>query len=144
MIQLVIAAQLFSTLAMVGLIWFVQVVHYPLFSQVGRDGFSNYETLHQQRTTMVVAPLMLTEAITALLLVWLGLGSNYAEFAWIGLMLIGIIWSSTFFWQVPAHERLGKAFDPAVHERLVRSNWLRTVAWSARGILVCWIALQAT
>ena len=46
-----------STLSMVGLIWFVQVVHYPLFARV-EQGFIAYEQIHQQRTTWVVAPLM--------------------------------------------------------------------------------------
>jgi hypothetical protein len=141
--ETVFALHMFSTLALVGLIWFVQVVHYPLFDQVGRDGFSVYESLHQSRTTVVVAPLMLTEAMTAILLVWLQPASISPVFTWGGLMLVGVIWASTLFWQVPAHERLGKAYDRAAHHRLVRSNWVRTAAWTSRGLLVCWIAVQA-
>jgi hypothetical protein len=129
---------------MVGLIWFVQIVHYPLFDRVGRDGFSTYETLHQTRTTLVVAPLMLTEALTAILLVWLQPTSVSAMFAWSGLALVGVIWASTFLWQVPAHERLAKAYDPVAHGALVRSNWVRTAAWTARGLLVCWLAVRAS
>jgi hypothetical protein len=40
-------------------------VHYPLFKMVGHEGFPEYERCHQQRTTVVVAPLMLLEATTA-------------------------------------------------------------------------------
>ena len=61
MFALLLMLHLVSTLAMVGLIWFVQVVHYPLFDQVGRDGFRQYEQSHQRLTTLVVAPLMLTD-----------------------------------------------------------------------------------
>ena len=61
MLELILLLQAASTLAMVGLIWFVQIVHYPLFAQVGREGFSGYEQAHQNRTTFVVAPLMLVE-----------------------------------------------------------------------------------
>jgi hypothetical protein len=37
MVKLVLLANLAATFFMVGLIWFVQIVHYPLFGQVGRD-----------------------------------------------------------------------------------------------------------
>ena len=134
--------QLASTLAMVGLIWFVQVVHYPLFSKVGRSDFRDYEQSHQQRTTVVVAPLMLTEAFTAVALIWLRpVGVSFLV-AMAGLLLVGLLWGSTFFWQVPAHEQLAREFDAAVHRRLVASNWFRTTAWTARGVLVCWMCLQ--
>jgi hypothetical protein len=29
--------------------------------------------------------------------------------------------------------RLSTGFDPVVHRRLVRTNWVRTAAWTARG-----------
>jgi len=61
-------AQLVSTYGMVAVIVFVQLVHYPLFAQVGADGFARYEALHTQRISWIVVPLMLVEAATALLL----------------------------------------------------------------------------
>ena len=82
---------------------------------------------------------MLTEALTASALVWI----QPAGISWIatlsGFLLVGLLWASTFFWQVPAHAKLEAAFDPAVHRRLVQSNWVRTAAWTARGMLVCWM-----
>jgi hypothetical protein len=134
--------QLVSTLGMVGVIWFVQVVHYPLFGKVGNGGFREYERDHQRRTTFVVAPLMLTEALTAAALLWIRPDGIPTSLAVAGLGLVALLWASTFFWQVPAHERLAKSFDSATHLRLVRSNWLRTVAWSVRGVLVCWMCLR--
>ena len=142
MIALLLMLQLVSTLGMVGVIWFVQVVHYPLFGKVGISGFRDYEQDHQRRTTLVVAPLMLTEAITALALFWFRPDGIPPFLAVAGLGLVALLWASTFLWQVPAHERLAKSFDSATHLSLVRSNWLRTVAWSARGVLVCWMCLR--
>ncbi|MCG8583206.1 MAG: hypothetical protein MI757_00650, partial [Pirellulales bacterium] len=63
--ELILLLQLVSTLTMVGVIWFVQIVHYPLFGLVGTSDFGRYEQVHQNRTTRVVAPLMLIEAVTA-------------------------------------------------------------------------------
>lgn len=120
-----------TTLFMVGVIWFVQSVHYPLFEGVGEDRFSAYECQHARRTGWVVAMPMLAELATAIALAW-RLGG---ALAWSGLVLLMVIWLSTWLWQVPAHRRLENGFDAATHRRLVRTNWVRTIAWSARGIL---------
>ena len=141
--QLVFALHVFSTLAMAGLIWFVQVVHYPLFASVGTEEFTAYERAHQVRTTWVVAPLMITEALTAFVLLWIRPEGIAVSFCVLGVALTLLLWASTFFWQVPAHERLQQSFDPATHAALVKSNWVRTVGWSARGVLVCAMAYQA-
>ncbi len=119
------------TLFMLGVIWFVQIVHYPLFHRVGEAGFAEYERQHTQRTGYVLALPMLVELATAVALAW-RLGGGLA---WCGLVLLMGIWLSTWLWQVPAHRRLELGFDAATHRRLVRTNWVRTIAWSARGIL---------
>ena len=131
-----------ATLAMVGLIWFVQIVHYPLFGQVGREGFTDYERAHQNRTSLVVAPLMLVEAFTAVLLFWFRPQGVTDLAAVAGVALVGLVWASTFIWQVPAHARLEASFSADLHRWLVRSNWVRTVGWTARGLLVCWMINQ--
>lgn len=125
-----------ATGVMIGIIWFVQVVHYPLMALVGRDGYPAYQAAHQRRTTWVVALPMLVELATG---VWLALRPPpffSASAAWTGLGLLAVVWLSTFFLQVPAHGRLERGFDPDAHRRLVWGNWVRTVAWTLRGILV--------
>lgn len=138
MSKLILAAHAFSTLSMVGLIWFIQVVHYPMFALVGADAFQRYEQVHARLTTYVVAPLMLVELATAVMLVQNRPGHIDAVWAWLGLILVGTIWLSTWFLQVPAHNVLANGFDAAVHSRLVNTNWLRTIAWTSRGLLVVW------
>lgn len=143
MSELVLLLQAASTLAMVGLIWFVQIVHYPMFANVGREVFTSYERIHQTRTTWVVAPTMLVEAGTAaLLLVLRPAGVSYGPIL-LGAVLLVMVWLSTFLLQVPAHAKLGVAFSEKVHRWLVRSNWLRTIGWTARGLLVCWMIAEA-
>lgn len=132
-----------STLFMAGLIWFVQVVHYPLYSQVGTAEFAKYEQRHNTVTTWVVAPPMLIELATAVLLLWFRPPSLTALPLIIGLSLVGVNWLSTMFLQVPCHAILIQAFDPAVHQKLVSTNWIRTAAWSLRGILVLWMTSSA-
>jgi hypothetical protein len=126
-----------ATLYMTGVIWFVRIVHYPLFSRVGQPGFSEYARQHVRRTGRVGAGPMLAELASAVAVVWVVGGL----LAWIGMALISVIWMSTWLWQVPAHRRLDAGFDAAVHRRLTRTNRVRTAAWTARSAIA--VALAA-
>jgi hypothetical protein len=135
-------AHFVSTLLMVGLIWFVQVVHYPLMAGVGASGFRTYAQLHQSRTTFVVAGPMLVEAGTA---AYLAIASPQLRASWLFLtasMLLVVIWASTAWWQVPIHRALAAGYDELRIRHLVRSNWLRTIAWSIRAVLVAGVCLS--
>jgi hypothetical protein len=128
-----------ATGAMVGIIWFVQVVHYPLFARAGGNGFGWYASAHARWTGWVVGPPMVVEALTGLLLLrWLPDGIP-AFTTWIGLLLILMLWASTFLVQVPYHTDLARGWNPVVLRRLIMTNWLRTLLWTARGVLVLWM-----
>jgi hypothetical protein len=138
-LKLLLLAHVGATLIMVGVIWTIQIVHYPLFSAVGAAGFAAYEAEHTRRITFVVAPLMLAELATAALFVWQQPDGMTSWMAWIGAGLVAAIWLSTYFLQVPQHTVLGSSFDAAAHRFLVLTNWIRTVCWSLRGMLMLWI-----
>ncbi|TWU31328.1 hypothetical protein [Novipirellula artificiosorum] len=139
---LLLIINLVATLYMVGLIWMVQIVHYPLFNGVGEGSFIAYQKRHQFLITLIVGPPMLIEAFSSLLLVWnppTGV-NNWMILAGVGLLLV--IWISTAAIQVPCHNKLLRGFDQATHHRLVRSNWIRTAAWTARGGFVVWMLVH--
>ena len=98
----ILLVHLAATLVMVGVIWFVQIVHYPPFSRVGSGGFALYSDAHSRLTTYVVGPPMLIEAATALLLVFRR-PEDIPLAALVGLALVGIVWLSTALLQVPRH-----------------------------------------
>lgn len=129
-------AHVAATLYMTGLIWFVQIVHYPLFAAVDRSVFPAYERRHASSTTWVVAPPMLLELTSWGHLVAWRPGELSAGSLLFGGLLLAVIWLSTFLIQVPCHNRLTSGFDAVVHRRLVVSNWLRTAAWTARSALL--------
>lgn len=122
-----------ATAYMVGVILFVQVVHYPLMARVGAASFTDYEAAHVVRTGIVVVPGMIVELGSA---IWIFAGLAREHPDWgpglTGLILLAVIWLSTALLQAPAHRRLESGFDTTVHRRLVRSNWLRTLAWLGR------------
>lgn len=133
-----ILAHAASTLAMVGVILVIQLVHYPLFAGVGADGFATYEADHARRISWIVVPLMLIELATAIALVVYSPEAWPVWATWAGLILVGLIWAATAFASVPAHNTLSGGWDAAAHARLVSTNWIRTLAWIARGTLVVW------
>lgn len=131
-----------ATWMMTGLIWFVQLVHYPLMARVGRAGWTDYEQAHQARTTWIVAPVMLIEIASALGLLIIAhaeIGPAAARTAipmlWLGACLLGGVWASTFLIQVPLHKKLSNEYSDRFHASLVRSNWVRTAAWTGRAVL---------
>ncbi|MBI1354706.1 MAG: hypothetical protein GC160_10190 [Acidobacteria bacterium] len=133
-----------ATQWMTGLIWFVQIVHYPLFEKVGGD-FPAYQTAHMRLTTWVVGPWMLLEAATAVALA-VRPEPLSRPLAWCNLALLAAIWLSTALLQVPQHERLLCGFQQRPHAALVRTNWLRTGLWSLRaaGLLAVLLGLLSS
>ncbi len=125
-----------ATWALVGLIWFVQVVHYPLFRYVGRDAFVDFEAQHTRRTGWVVGVLMPVEAITALWLVLRPPAGVDGVWFLLGLGLVGALWLTTLIVHVPLHRSLSAGFDASLGKRLVVTNWVRTFFWSGRGVLL--------
>lgn len=128
---------------MIGLIWFVQIVHYPLFGDIGRNEFSSYEQKYQNLVVFVVGPLMLLELITAVWLLTFRFDGNAIDWlAWTGAGLLLIIWLSTTFLQVPRHNELLMGYNEDSHRWLVVTNWVRTVAWSLRGVITLLLVVR--
>jgi hypothetical protein len=134
--KLLLLIHVAATLIMFGVILVVQIVHYPLFGQVGAETYVAYQAGHMRLITYVVFPPMVVELVTAVLLVWWQPFGLPGWQLWLGLALVGVIWGSTAFLQVPLHSALTDGFDATAHRRLVASNWVRTLAWGARSVLV--------
>ncbi len=139
----ILAVHLAATGLMAGLIWFVQMVHYPLLAAVPASDFIAYERSHVARTGRLVGPLMLLEAASAGLLLLMPPPGVAAWLPWAGGGLLAVIWISTFAVQVPLHRRLETGRDEAAIARLVTSNWVRTVGWTARAGLAGWMLAAA-
>ena len=135
-IPLVLVIHAAATWGMAGLIWFVQLVHYPAYRQVGEADFAAFQIRSPARTGWVVGPLMLTEIGSAGWLLWQRPAGIAPCWFWAGVALIAVCWASTVLWQIPIHLRLTVRRDDATIERLIRTNWVRTIAWSLRAVLV--------
>lgn len=131
-----------ATWFMTGLIWFVQVVHYPLYTRIGEAEFAVYERDHCSLTTLVVAPVMLVELFSAILLC-----VNRPKFVGmpeciVNVILLGVIWLSTMFIADQLHGSLGSGLNIPVVKALVAWNWLRTVCWTVRGLGLSYVLIK--
>lgn len=139
---LIFLLQILATALMTGIIWFVQIVHYPLFAKIPREGFTAYERSHTVRTGWVVAPLMLVElgsAVALLLPPLFGVPALSLALDPLYLTALGcliLIWASTFLLQVPLHYILEQRPDSRSMDRLVTTNWIRTFLWTVRLVLL--------
>lgn len=138
MIETLLLTQLAATLYMTGVIWFVQLVHYPLFDRVTQH-FPEFAMTHATRTGSVVMAPMILELGTTVALYW-HWPSDLPKFWYaVNLLSVLVIWASTFLLQVPCHEQLQIKFDAAIHRKLVNSNWIRTLIWTLRSFLSIWM-----
>ena len=124
---------LVATVFMVGLIWFVQVVHYPLFNRISGDASIQYATEHQRRTAWVVGLPMLVEGITTLWLFFDPINGRLLPL--LGGLVLMKIHLSTVFLQVPLHKKLSQGYEREVVRKLVATNWVRTIGWTIRAAI---------
>ncbi|OYW76754.1 MAG: hypothetical protein B7Z37_07455 [Verrucomicrobia bacterium 12-59-8] len=131
--NLIVSAHLAVTWMLVGLIWVVQILVYPQFLRVAAKEFTDYHFAHCFLIGLIVAPLLFVELVTA---GWLLFEGRRSLPFLISIGLILVIWLCTAVFQAPFHIRLMRGFDAPLIHRLILTNWIRTLAWTARGFLV--------
>lgn len=125
--------QLILCFYMAGVIWLVQLVHYPSFSRINAGEFRQFHSQHSRFLGYLVGPVMIAELVSALVL-----ASSLRAFWILNLALVLLLWASTFLVSVPLHNQLAEGRDPRVMEKLVQTNWLRTALWTIRAILLAY------
>ena len=122
-----------SAFFLTGVIWTIQIVHYPSFHYIDKLSFVNFHQFHERRISIIVMPLMVLELISSVALYFNDM-SNHTFL--LNLIIVGLIWCSTFFIQVPIHNILSQKKDNMMIEKLVNTNWIRTFLWSMRMLLI--------
>ena len=122
-----------SAFLLTGVIWTIQIVHYPSFHYIDKLSFTNFHHFHERRISIIVMPLMLIELTTSTALYINNMSSIVFT---LNLLIVVLIWCSTFFVQVPIHSILSQKKDKKLIEKLVNTNWIRTFLWSMRMLLI--------
>lgn len=139
MSQILLLSNLIVAGFLAGLIWFVQVVHYPIFLRVPPAQFVAYHHAHTATTGSLVALPMVVELILSLLMTSQPLAGVPMWQHWTALGCVIAVWVLTFGWFVPMHGQLSEGFDALLIQRMVALNWLRTFFWSVRLALLAFM-----
>jgi hypothetical protein len=134
-----------GSMFMVGLIWTIHYVHYPLFAYVGEPTYASFQAAHVERIGKLLFVPWLTEGITLvgiLTLAFLGGRKTWRVPAVINGAAMAIVLVISGFWSAPAHGKLADGFDKAVHDQLMTANLIRTLAWTVCGACSIWIVLS--
>ena len=112
---------------MVGVSLITQFVTYPSFKLIKSSSFSEFHKSYTNKMLFIVAPVMILELISSLLLVIFDVSDNNIE---IGLLIIlMLIWFLTFFMIVPIHNKLTINYNKDLNQKLIKYNGLRTILW---------------
>ena len=124
-----------STSLMVGIIWVIQLLHYPTFHFIKESHYEEFQHFHMQRISFIVIPVMITELLSGFMLVYF-FRSNLLIFC---LIILLVIWLITFVFFTKLHQSLLGGYNKITIDKLVQINWSRTVLWSLRLIILIYI-----
>ena len=129
----IIKIHILSTAIITGAIWVIQLIHYPGFAYIEDKLFKSFMVLHIRGIMLFVFPMMVIEIFTGTYLLFQGHFSLLFLYAMIFLYLI---WLSTALIFSGYHSKLKDNKDSKIINKLVKYNWLRTIGWSFRLILL--------
>lgn len=127
-----IVSQVVVAAAMMGVIWLVQMLVYPQFLEVGEGNFQNYHAQHMKGISYVVLPLMLAEFGLSVFSIWYFWKSDVLIWVAVASGLTAALWLTTFLIHVPLHVKLEVGYSREAIEKLISTNWIRTVLWTVR------------
>lgn len=121
---------------LVVLIWMVQLIVYPSFQFYTAEDLLSWHQKYTIAISFVVIPLMFGQLITATLQI---IGERNL-FTIGSLILIALVWLSTFIQFVPMHGSISSGnTSPELLKELVSKNWIRTILWT---VIFLWTFLK--
>ena len=137
----VLLGHLIFTSIMTGVIWVIQIVHYPSFHFIEKELYTAFQKFHMNKISIIVMPIMLAELITGIML-FLDKSSK-SPFLTISIIILVLIWFITGVFFTKAHNELIAGYQELVVNQLVAMNWIRTLLWTLRLLLLtCFVYLH--
>ena len=137
----VLLGHLIFTSIMTGVIWVIQIVHYPSFHFIEKELYTAFQKFHMNKISIIVIPIMLAELITGIML-FLDKSSK-SPFLIISFVILVLIWLITGVFFSKAHNELMTGYQELVVNQLVVMNWIRTLLWTLRLLLLtCFVYLH--
>lgn len=120
--------QTIADTGMLVVLWMVQLAVYPSFLRVEGSELVAWHKRYTFRVSFIIMPLMFAQLGCAAML-----AVNEIRFMdWLVLALVMLSWALTFFISVPLHRKIDQGdSSQEIRQRLIATNWPRTVLWSA-------------
>ena len=130
---------IFSCFFMTGLIWLVQLIHYPSYKYIEAQKFTEYQNFHTTTITFIVGPVMLIEIFTGAAILF---DQKYNTLSIVNFCGLLVIWLSTAIFSAPLHGKLSAGYNLDTIQMLISTNWIRTLLWSARAGLLTYCLIK--
>lgn len=119
--------KLLSDFGLLILIWMVQIIIYPSFHYYSTKDLLIWHSKYTNLITFIVLPLMFIQLVSTGFLTF----KTGNTLLIIQLILIILIWLSTFMQAVPLHNKIALN-DDLINSitQLVKVNWIRTILWT--------------
>lgn len=127
--------QLVCNSYLVSLVFMTQFITYPTFLNIDKDKFSDYHRKYVNNISFIVAPVMLIELLTLFLIAYFSKDFLIIK----SLILLLVIWLTTFFIMIPSHNRISKSFNIKEIKSLINYNWIRTILWSFKLLVIIFL-----
>ena len=123
----------FLTFFMTGIIWLIQLIHYPSFSFIDKNMYSTFQAFHMNRISFLVGPIMFLELFSGFYLLFFYSESNFFV---INFILNILILTMTIIVFGTIHRKLIEGFKFSLFAKLISMNWIRTILWSMKSIFI--------
>ncbi len=120
---------------LVSLVFMTQFITYPTFLNIDKDKFSDYHRKYVNNISFIVAPVMFIELLTLILIAYFSKDFLIIK----SLILLLVIWLTTFFIMIPSHNRISKSFNIKEIKSLINYNWIRTILWTFKLLVIIFL-----
>jgi len=130
--------QLLSNSYLCSVILITQFITYPSFYNIHKETFIYHHKKYVDSISLIVAPIMLVELLSLIMIVYLTNDIIYIKC----LIFLLCIWLITFIIMVPSHNKLSKRLDNIEIKRLINYNWIRTLLWLSKLIVIIFVSYE--
>ncbi len=116
---------------MAAISWVMQILHYPAFLRVRPEDWVAFHEFHCLRVGLLVVPGMALQT--------LGTAAAWVDGPQLFALVHSLLWLLSVGWTAavtgPYHARIAQEPNPALIEKMIRSGWVRTFAWTGQALL---------
>jgi hypothetical protein len=128
----ILLANLAAALFLTGLAWSLQLVQLPILLQGDYPGLVRQLALHRRLNSRLMVLPMSVEFVTAVGLLF----SPVQRGAFLCALALWLPIGYATVWYMLGHHKLKRGYNQPAMDRLKRANWVRTVCWTARSVIL--------